>query len=158
MSDVGHGQDRRDIGDRRTGEPVHVEVEGLSNGARELVEEMVVEVRSTRDEFRDAKRLIIKAVVAVVSSAFVMVFGLGAWYTKVNLDIAARPTHGVTRVMIDSVKADILLGIAAQEVRTDGVISVLTEHTTVLERLKERSETAREDIERIDRAHELMRQ
>jgi hypothetical protein len=40
MSEVGHGKDRRDIGDRRTGEPVHVEVYGLSNGARELVDEM----------------------------------------------------------------------------------------------------------------------
>lgn len=133
------GPDRRD-----PPEIAHVSVDSLSNGAARTFD------RVERRFDRTLKVLWLLVTTVIGSSV-----ALGAWYSQINSEIAARPTVIVTRQMVDEATDELLDEIAANtaadRVSTDATTAGLTQLRLTVEALTQQQLALRRDVDRIDR-------
>lgn len=88
--------ERREVGERRgNAPPRHVTVDGLSNGARMLMERAVAAGESAVDEARRTRRWIVGSLLAVGA----LLIAVGEFRGSTNERIAVRPTEAAVLQM-----------------------------------------------------------
>lgn len=120
--------ERRESERRTTGPAQHVSIDGISNGARRLIQDAIDEARKTR-------RWIVGALLGV--GAFV--FAAGEFRGETRAALSNRPTEQAVLEMVQS--------------RDSAMVQAVQGQQNVLEMLIERSESQRRRLDRIEDDH-----
>jgi len=132
MPDEPH-EERRDGTERRSRPPqTHVTVDGLSNGARSMLQSAIDEAKRTR-------RWIVTALMMLGAT----IFAAGQFKQATFDGLEVRPTEPAVRAIVDSVEV-------LREARDQKIVETLHEQQILLETLVERSESQRRRLDRIE--------
>jgi hypothetical protein len=124
-----HGEDRRESERRDPPPPMHVSVDGISNGARRLLQEAIHEARKTR-----------RWIVSALLGLGVVVFAAGEFRGTVENGLKNRPTEAAVQQLVDE--------------RDAAMVDRLHEQQIILEVMGERQ---RSTIQRLDVTDEEMK-
>lgn len=139
--------ERREGERRERGPAQHVEIDGISNGARMLIERAIHTGENAVDEAKRTRRWVVGALTLI--GAFL--FAAGEFRGKTNDALQVRPTEMAVRAMFDS-------SAVLREARDSAVVARLHEQQIILEVMGERQRATieglsatQDDVEAIKR-------